>query len=153
MARKTYVTGLDKAQKTFERMTPTARVELEKALDKGAAEIAGRARVLAPVATGELRDAIEVRSSLKGFVGAGAVGNFARMVQGEAGAIRRYVGVFPRKQGSPGWYAAFVEFGTRSRPATPFLTPAFFGLRKRVTGRVKRALKKAAKEAVRVGGR
>lgn len=145
--------SVERALAVFPRMNEAAAKGLVDALDKGAAEIAGRAKVLAPRRSGELERSIEVRDNLEGFRGTGAVGNFARLVRGGAGGLARFIGVFPRKRGDPGWYAAWVEFGTRRAAAQPFLGPAFFGARKRVTGRVKRALTKAAKEVAARGRR
>lgn len=166
--------GLAKAQMRFKAFPPEVAAQVGQALDKGAAEIRDRAKAIAPRDTGELAGAIEVRDTLEGFGAGGAVGAFARMVSGQAGSLTRFIGVFPAKAGDAGWYAAFVEFGTASRqagqrytqgsgrrvrakdthpgtPPRPFLMPAFFSLRRRMLGRVNRAVNAAARKVASGG--
>lgn len=168
------VTGMREGSRRFKAFPAAVVTEIEAALDKGADEIRDRAKAIAPRDTGELRRAIEVRDTLDGFTAGGAVGNFGRMVRGAAGRLQRFIGVFPDVKGAPGWYAAFVEFGTAPRvegqrytqasgkrrkaaithPGTqprPFLKPAFFSLRRRVVGRINRAIGSAAKKVARRG--
>jgi hypothetical protein len=66
--------------------------------------------------------------------------------------MTRFVGVFPERRGSPGWYAVWVEFGTTKSRARPFLLPAFFSHRTRVLNRVNRAVNAAVRQVAR-GGR
>lgn len=150
---------LERARAILRGLPFDINTALTTALDSAAESIAERARVLAPKDTGALRGAIKVRKSLEGFVGTGAVGNFARLAKGKSGLFTRYIGVFPRKRGDAGWYAAWVEFGTGprftkkgkyvgARAATPFLGPAFFGGRKQAESKVRRAIGKAAREIV-----
>jgi len=124
MAKQTYIRGADKTARALKRLSPAMTEDINAALDKGANEIRSKAASIAPRDTGELAEAIEVRDSLDGFTGRGAIGNFARMVKGEAGGLIRHIGVFPERRGSPGWYAAWVEFGTATTRAQPFLMPA-----------------------------
>lgn len=70
--------------------------------------VVDRAKALAPVRTGLLRDNIIHEIHAKGDV-----------VEGLVGA--RTKGAHPRP-----WYALFVETGTKQRPARPFLRPAVF---------------------------
>jgi HK97 gp10 family phage protein len=156
---------------TWKRET---RIEISRALQEGAEHIRDVAKAIVPFKTGELRGAIEVRENVDDFKATGAVGNFGRMVSGVAGRIQRFIGVFPSRAGDPGWYAAFVEYGTAARtegqryftkggrgriakasaigphhPGTkpkPFLIPAFFSQRQFVLGRINRALNKAIKK-------
>ncbi len=146
-----YIRGADRTARALRRLTPDMLDDINGALDKGAEEIRSTAASIAPRDSGEMADAIEVRSTLDGFTGTGAVGNFARMVKGEAGGLIRHIGVFPNRRGSPGWYAAWVEFGTATTRAQPFMLPAFFSRRKRVQGRIKRAVNRAIKETARRG--
>jgi len=152
---------LDRARMIMRALPEEVRKGIDDALDKGADEVASRARTLAPVgdpADGNLRDAIEVRRDLAGFSPRGALKKLFSG-QGSGGGFARFIGVFPRKRGDAGWYAAWVEFGTSERftkagafrgvgPAQPFLGPAFFGARKKVQARVSRAISKAAKAVV-----
>jgi HK97 gp10 family phage protein len=146
------VDGLNRTQAALRRMGPETAKQIEVALEAGAQEIADRARSIAPRDTGEMVGAIEVRKTLEGFNGTGAVGNFARMVSGAANGMTRFIGVFPDSRSSPGWYAAWVEFGTTTRAGKPFLQPSFFSLRKRVQGRIGRAVNKAVREVAARGG-
>ena len=57
----------------------------------------------------------DMRDNIDDFGASGAIGEFGRSVKGGAGTLRRFVGVFPATKGAPGWYAAFVEFGTAAR--------------------------------------
>jgi HK97 gp10 family phage protein len=146
-----HVKGLEKTSRALAILPKQSAAEINAALDKGAEEIRSRAFTIAPRETGDLAGAIEVRRSLEGFKGSGAVGNFARMVSGKAGGMVRHIGVFPDRAGAPGWYAAWVEFGTVKASAQPFLLPAFFSLRKRVESRIKRAVSKAIKQVANRG--
>jgi len=114
------VSGVDKGdaerlKRIFRNFPPAVEAEVSAALDKAAAGIRDRARKLVPYETGELHDAIEVRDDLEGFTGTGAVGSFARGGGERVGGLRRYIGVFPERKGSKGWYAVWVEFGTAAR--------------------------------------
>lgn len=157
------VDGLDKLNKRFRNLPRAAAKAIEPAVHKGALEVQTAARTLAPVDTGELRDAIEVKDDISDFKATGAIGNFGNASGGGVGDIKRYIGLFPEKRNSPGWYGAWVEFGTAPRsqkfgnngtvnlpgtPPRPFLFPAYRLMRKRVVGRVRRAIKKAAKSNV-----
>lgn len=169
MARR--IEGVERLQRILRDMPERAAGRVEQAMDRSAGEIALLAKTLVPVASGELRAAIEARASLDGFAGTGAVGALAGRGRPRA-AITRYIGTFPAKRGSPGWYAAFVEFGTAPRTAgaayvtgsgrrrksgnthpgtrpQPFLFPAYWSLRRRVRGRIARAVREAARDSVR----
>lgn len=124
MARKRYLDGLEHAQATFRRMTPNAQAALTDALNRGGRDMVARAKALAPVDDGDLRDANRYRIEA---------------------SDRRVAAVIENTDFKARW----LEFGTQRMPAQPFFWPAMRGLRKRMTGRVKRALSRAAKELVR----
>jgi HK97 gp10 family phage protein len=146
------VEGMSKTSAALKRMGPEMVKQVTDALDQGAQEIATKARSIAPRDTGAMAGAIEVRNTLEGFTATGAVGNFARMVSGAAAGLTRFIGVFPATRASPGWYAAFVEFGNTKRAPMPFLQPSFFSLRKPVQARIARAVNKAIREVAARGG-
>ena len=177
MARYRNITGIERVQKTLANYPVQAREHLISALNQGAEEVHRDAIALAPgrgsrYGTGELKGAIEVKQSLAGFSATGAVGNFA--TQGDRGpeaGLERYIGVFPDRRGAPGWYAAFVEFGTSPRvqgqrytqrsgrartakgthPGTrpqPFMFPAWRANKQKILARLKRAITKAGKLAL-----
>lgn len=116
--------GLDHALRTFDRLPREANEAITDALNKGAAEIEARAKTLAPVRTGRLRDSI--RSN----------------IGSRLGRVFAEIGVFDYRAG-------WIEFGTVNRAAQPFFWPAVRGVRKRVTNRVKRQLRLAAREVAR----
>lgn len=87
-------------QSRLPEIAAKVRPRVSKAVKEGAEEeIAVRARDRVPVRTGALRDAIEVRR-------AGAVQ--VRVVAGDSGAF----------------YGHFLEFGTATMDAHPFVLPA-----------------------------
>jgi len=107
------------------RLAPDTDREVAKAVAKGAEEVAATAQQLAPVATGELRRSIGWQMDTSRV-------NIVAEISADA------------------FYARWVEFGTKgglfgSQPARPFMFPAYRLLRKRVSGRIGRAVSKAAK--------
>jgi HK97 gp10 family phage protein len=168
--RQIRIEGLEETRRVFAMLPREATARITHALNLGAEEIKVTAQALAPVVTGELRGAIEVRRDLQGFDARGIIGALQVGAGDDNGRVQRFIGVFPQSRSSPGWYAAFVEFGTSARvkgekfttaggrkkrsgnthpgtTAKPFLFPAFRALRKRVTSRIARELKRAFKEA------
>ena len=79
--------------------------------------IAEEARRLVPVESGDLRDSIAVSTEVAGY-----------------GAASRTVYVGPLRAGgsSDVFYAHFIEFGTATQRAQPFLAPAVFKYRELV---------------------
>ena len=132
------------------------RSAIRQALAEGADEIVGMQKRLVPVKTGKLRDSIKATfgdkpaQSSAGLAGGGKVaGDPDLTVWITAGGGAK----------STGWYARFVEFGTKPHVAggkfagaahpgakrQPFFFPAYRALRKRVRGRITRATTKAAR--------
>lgn len=164
------VKGLTRTQAALRRLTPAMVESITEAVDKGAKAVESRAKAIAPRDSGDMAGAIEVRENLDGFRATGAIGNFAATMR-DAGAskrdkgiaaralrenqaeqgISRFVGVFPTKAGDPGWYAAWVEYGTTKNAAKPFLLPSFISQRKSIESRIKRAVNKAIRTIARGG--
>lgn len=163
MADTKYMRGLDKALATFRGLRIEPAKALTKALNKGVEEIAARVRVLAPddPATGA-RIADHVKTDLEVVAAAGARGT--RGFRSETLSARVFI------PNDPAFYARMVEFGTQggarkitkgpqagatmNHPGTtaqPFFFVAVNSLKKRSTGRVKRALKAAAADVARYG--
>lgn len=125
------------------RATQAARV----AMEQGAEEMVQMMRRLAPVDDGELRASINWKwgdappgtfeiTKIKGGKRAGQ----------EVAALR--VSIYANAKDSKGRpYASWVEFGTKNAAANPFFWPSYRALRKRVMGRIIRAIRKAIKEA------
>ncbi len=150
MAQRSGVNGLANAQKQMRRLSPEAVKRIDGALDAGAEEILMRAKMIAPKQSGELREALEVRKGLDGL--SARASSFATRLAGKTGgALTRSIGVFPESRNDKGWYAVFVEMGTERTDAKPFLRPSFITLRRRVQGRISRAVNKGLKEVARKG--
>jgi len=138
MARTRKLDGVDTVARAFRRMTRDGAERVTDALNRGADEIAARARVAVPVDSGDMRDTIDVdRTEIR----AGATGNPTVYV---------VAGTTPLTQA----YARALEFGrpeggAPAAAARPFLFPAYWSLRKRVRGRIKRAINRAARDAAR----
>lgn len=108
------------------RLAPATDREVAKAVAKGAEEVAQTAKQLAPVNTGKLRNSIGWQMDNQRV-------NIVATVSADE------------------YYARWVEFGTKGGalgpiPARPFMFPAYRLLKKRVTGRIGRAMSKAAKD-------
>lgn len=104
--------------KAFDAIPKAARKGIEKAIDKGADEIVARAQYLAPEADGELKASIgkEMTSDLSATI---STDNDAALYQ---------------------------EYGTANMDRNSFFWPAVNTLKKRVRGRVDRAISKAVRE-------
>lgn len=167
------ITGADVVARALRGLASNAAKEVAIAINKGGTEVRDRAKALAPERTGELKEHIEMRDmayrEVKGAFFSGKV-----LTSRKFGVN---IGVFPKHNGGKAFYAPFVEFGTSKRikgqftrnrtqgrtrrfgnthtgaTAKPFLFPAYWSLRRRIMGRINRAVKKAAKETFRRGRR
>src|SRR5690606_10414154 len=111
-----------------------ARRAIKPALEKGADELVGRMKYLAPVDDGDLQRSIQKRP----------LNELAVRVEAGGEATTR-----PVRQGVSATYdyALGQEYGTAEMPANPFFWPAVNTLKRRVRRRVDRAIGKAVKEA------
>ncbi|MEC9346063.1 MAG: HK97-gp10 family putative phage morphogenesis protein [Pseudomonadota bacterium] len=117
MALQVKVAGTSELRRRLSALPANARAEVTKAIDKSGAEVASMAAALAPVDQGDLKASITHQMADDGL---------------------------SAKVGSNEVHATFAEFGTKERPAQPFLFPSYRALKKRITGRIGRAVKKAA---------
>lgn len=113
---------LRRLQQRMDAIPREVRQVVQPALDKSAQELAARQRSLAPRDDGDLQASIRVEPGDH---------ELARKVL--AGDDRAF-------------YARFVEFGTLEAEAQPFFYPAYRLLKKRLSGRIKRAISKSVKE-------
>lgn len=90
------------------------------AVQEGAAQVQADARALVPVKSGALRDAIEVRSRLKG--------------------MSAEVGVFRSSINRGVEYANAIEFGTKHSKAQPFMVPAVERNKNAIRERIEQAM-------------
>lgn len=125
------------------------------AMEQGAEEMVQMMRRLAPVDDGELR------ASINWTWGDAPPGTFAvTQIKGgkragqDVAALR--VTIYANAKDAKGRpYASWVEFGTKRQTlqgekqigANPYFYPSYRALRKRVMGRIIRAIRKAIKEA------
>lgn len=142
-----YVKGADQIARRFRGLSTAGGMEIEKALAKSANEVVARAKLLAPVDTGELRNSIQWEMEKRDYKGAGA-GVRARVFVGKmvtatdkASGIKRLVRRLRRQSGtgeiSLGRLLEFNGF--------PFFFDAYVSVAKRARGRVRRAMNKAIK--------
>lgn len=127
------VLNLDRLNRKLARMPKAAKAAIKSALDKGGDEIVISARSLVEVADGTLKSTIEKQPGRHELE--------VQVVAGGAATTK------PVRNGYDGEYDyAFAnELGTKDMAKQPFLRPAYRLVAKRVNGRVRRAVNKAAK--------
>ena len=98
-------------------------------IERLAREILAEALARCPVATGALRDTLRVVE--------GHLDDAGTIVLGSREGRSEWLVIAGDESGKgPVMYAAFVEFGTSSAPARPFLRPAIEAVRSRATREV-----------------
>lgn len=124
---------LDAILKAFDAIPKEARKPIRAALDKGADELTGRMRYLAPEDDGDLKRSIRKTP----------ISDVAVRVEAGGEATTR-----PVREGVSATYdyALGQEYGTADHPASPFFWPSVRTLSKRVRRRVDRAIGKAVKD-------
>lgn len=131
------VSGLDQLKAKFRALPDELRKEIGDAMEKGAEEIVKMARRLVPKDTGELANSI---GWTWGEPPAGSITIAqSKPRPGDDQRITIYAG------NDKAIHARWLEFGTVKMRAQPYFYPSYRALRRRVTGRVNRALRKAAK--------
>lgn len=142
------IKGLKELQRKLDRLPVVAKSRIREAMEKGANEIVSMMRSLVPTASGDLRDSI---AWTYGRAPKGALTLVKVQSVGGDLTITIYAAAY---------YARFVEFGTASHTAGgkfagaiipaiaahPFFFVSYRANRKRVKGRITRAINKAAKE-------
>jgi HK97 gp10 family phage protein len=135
-------------QKAFSRLratVPAMEKELVKAVEKNASELTVAIKSRVPVDTGALRDAVGYSM----LTGGGARNRIAASVGVSGAEVKRGkggksgFGAFGN-QGNR-FYAWFVEFGTVKMAPRPFFFPTYRFLKRRMKGRMTRAINKAVK--------
>lgn len=102
---------LDRLSSDFEKAQTQTKRELSKIVLDAGEKVASDARALAPVASGDLRDGIEVYGASK------KMGGVKIGLSAAAGDLSVEVV-------STAWYSHFVERGTSRHGPKPFLGPA-----------------------------
>ncbi|WP_086809811.1 HK97-gp10 family putative phage morphogenesis protein [Streptomyces reticuliscabiei] len=113
------ITGLDRLRKRLADLPDEVEAALVKAVKESAEAVRDEVRRTAPVATGNLRESVDIRYREGGLVAD--------------------VGWFDQADS----YATYVEYGTRGRPAQPSLRPAFEAERRRYPTRLSDEVRKA----------
>ena len=142
---------LKQLQKKLDRLPIKVKQRIREAMEQGANEIVNMAKNLVPDDSGALRDSIgwTYGQAPKGAMTLGKV----QSLGGEL-TITIYAG------NSEAFYARWVEFGTSQHtaggkfagatipaiPASPYFYVSFRANRRRVRGRISRAINRAAKE-------
>lgn len=129
--------SLRRFQQRLRAMAPAVRRHVQPALVKGAEEIADMAEALAPEDTGDLKTSIMVTAPGGTTPPYSHPGGSRKIDELEAAVT---VGSTDVR------YAHLVEYGTAKAPAQPFFWISVRSTRKRVTGRIKRAISKAIKD-------
>ena len=135
------VEGMAKFKARIQRIPGRTRAAMTAALEEGADELVAMMQRLAPVAHvdgGQLRDSIK-REWTTGAQGDGATERGAQLsAKGDAGlAITISAG------DKIAYYARWVEHGTAQQPAHPFFFPSYRALKKRISARINRAMRKS----------
>ena len=147
------VIGLDRLRRKLTKTIPeAAQRRIREAMEQSANEAVALMKSLAPKQSGDLADSIGWTwgDAPKGSIALATSKNKSGNMR-----ITIYAG------GGDAYYARFVEFGTSPHvngglyagsqhpgtPAQPFFYPGWRVVRRRVKGKVTRAIKAAAKEA------
>ncbi len=128
------VEGADKLVKNLQRIGKTAsRRSLSKATKAGAEPIVNKAKELAPVDTGKMRDAIRSKFAYQ-----------------SSRAVRVEISSRMKPEGAS-WhsYDFYQEFGTSHHPAQPFMRPAADYEKDRAVEIVRKTVQDAVLEEVR----
>jgi HK97 gp10 family phage protein len=124
----------ERAKDMFRKLPRSVRKATSVALDGAATELSDAIRRRVPEDQGGLKDSVrwDRGASKDAKKAAGADPDLTvRVIEGDRKAF----------------YASMVEFGTTRTPAQPHFYPTYRSLRKRLSGRIKRAQRKAIKEA------
>lgn len=125
----------------FRALPKSVRKGTSRALLEAGAEMAGIIKRAVPVDDGALRDSVQVKR-----------GKSAKRQRGqvvEAAGADADLTVRVTEGDRKAFYAAWVEFGTRNRPAQPHFFPSWRANRKRLIRRIRAVQRKAIREAAK----
>lgn len=145
MPRRRFVEGIEQTRRVFAQLPEIYIERITHALNLGAREIAEEARSIVPVGTPpeHVRDTIRANPPK---IKKGGKAVFVTVTAGDtkATAVSAFRSEFGRAPGGSG--RAATHPGHR---AQPFMFPAYWLKRQRVRGRIKREIRKAAREVAR----
>ena len=131
------ITGLSDLGRNLKALEEKVQGQvLRRAVEAGAQPVLESAKSNAPVDTGQLRDSLEITTSLKEGTAVASVGTGEKDYQGET------------------FYASFVEYGHTTKqgkhvPPKPFLRPAFDSNKERSMGIIVDELKRGIEQAAK----
>jgi HK97 gp10 family phage protein len=133
------VDGLREFERKFAQIPELVRAQVRAELEEIAEQVVAQMYAQAPHSTGDLAGSIQWTwgDAPAGALTIGTVGGR------EFGSMR--ITIFAG--GGDQFYARFQEFGTVNMPASPFFFPVWRVNRRRVRGRITRAIKKAVRLA------
>lgn len=154
MASRAGFKNRERLRSLLKSLPPLERTEIRKALVAGGEQIAGMMRQLAPVGgQGKKRaPAPYLRDSIKASTGDQDPVTY-RQVRGRARTqdpeLTVVISAGNPVEGTTRSDAHLQEHGTSSNPAQPFFYPSVRANRDEVKSRIKRAVRKAIKDALR----
>ena len=125
-------------QKRFEAIPKRVREAVQPALIQSGDELVGRMRALAPEDSGDLKRSIVATPPGQ------ATPPYSQPGGSQVAAENQ---VLVTAGNAKVRYPHLVEYGAAHAPAQPYFWPAYRLTRKRIANRVKRAMRKAIKEA------
>lgn len=133
------VKGLDRLNRRWRAVPKNARINVRAAMEDLASDIVEEMWSRAPFRDGVLSGSI---GWTWGDAPAGSM-TIGKVGGKEYGAMRItiYAG------GGEAFYARFHEFGTQDMPANPFFFPVWRARKRRVKGRISRAMSKSIRES------
>lgn len=133
------VKGLDRLNRRWRAIPKNARINVRAAMEDLASDIVEEMWSRAPYLDGVLSGSI---GWTWGDAPAGSM-TIGKVGGKEYGAMRItiYAG------GGEAFYARFHEFGTQDMPANPFFFPVWRARKRRVKGRISRAMSKSIRES------
>jgi len=125
-------------QKRFEAIPKRVREAVQPALIQSGDELVGRMRALAPEDSGDLKRSIVATPPGQATPAYSQPGGSRVAAENQ---------VLVTAGNAKVRYPHLVEYGAAHAPAQPYFWPAYRLTRKRIANRVKRAMRKAIKEA------
>ena len=135
------VRGLDKSMARLRQIAPNVDAALDAAQEKSAQEFVSMAKSLAPHRTGDYQDSINAKPVKDAEVGSTRTFTYGSVKAGTR--VASAWGIFAS------WIWHFLEFGTVDTTAQPHMLPTMRLLQKRIRGRLRRAVNKAVKDALK----
>lgn len=141
--------GFNKAALKLTFLEPKVRTRVAGAIVETTNDALSIAKRLVHRRSGELAGTLRADFSASGMTGQvkAGYGHLPPKRSHESARIRRIRGAKELGPQLPGVYAAIVEFGSKSRPAHPFLVPAVEAVRSTHAERIKRAIAQGVVDA------